>query len=238
MADKPKRPENLVLNLICNIGIPTLILMKFSSDKWLGAVGGLLVALLFPLGYGIWDFVRRHETNLFSIIGLISVLLSGGLGVLKVAGVWFAVKDAAIPLVMAAAVIFSLRTKRPLIRTVLLNDQIINVAAVEGALQARGTQAGFDRLLVQASYSLAAAFALLAVLHFWVVLAVLRSPPGTPAFNAELGRVMQLSLLVVGLPSMAAFMLILWRVIKGIERLTGLDGDAIFHAEKKAETKA
>jgi len=238
MADTPKRPENLVLNLICNIAIPTLILMKFSSDKWLGPVGGLLVALAFPFGYGLWDFSRRREMNLFSIIGFVSVLLSGGLGLFKVGGVWFAVKDAAIPLVMGTAVLLSLRTKRPLVRTVLLNDQIIDVARVEAALDARGERPAFERLLVQASYGLAGSFVLVAVLHFSLVYSILRSPPGTEAFNNELGRVHLLSFVVVALPSMVALMLVLWRVIKGIERLTGLSGDAIFHAEKKAETKA
>lgn len=237
MADTPKRPENLVLNLICNIAIPTLILMKFSSDKWLGPVAGLLVALAFPFGYGVWDFTKRREMNLFSIIGFVSVLLSGGLGLLKVGGIWFAVKDAAIPLVMGAAVLFSLRSKRPLVRTVLLNDQIIDVTRVEAALDARGERPGFDRLLVQASLGLAASFVMVAVLHFGVVYTVLRSPPGTEAFNNELGRVHMLSFVVVALPSMAALMFVLWRVIKGIERLTGLDGDAIFHAEKKTGTQ-
>lgn len=235
MSDTAKRPENLVLNLVCNIAIPTLILMKFSSAKWLGPLGGLIVALLFPLGYGLWDFSRRREMNLFSIIGFLSVLLSGGLGVLKVQGVWFAIKDAAIPLVMGVAVVLSLRTKKPLVRTVLLNDQIIDVARVENALDARETRPQFDRLLVNASYGLAASFALVAALHFTVVYTILRSPPGTEAFNNELGRVHVLSLVFVALPSMAALMLVLWRVIKGIERLTGLEGDAIFHAEKKPE---
>lgn len=238
MSDTTKRPENLVLNLVCNIAIPTLILMKFSSAKWLGPLGGLLVALIFPFGYGVWDFIRRRETNLFSIIGFVSVLLSGGLGVLKVGGVWFAVKDAAIPLVMGIAVLVSLRTKKPLVRTVLLNDQVIDVARVEAALDARGERPGFERLLVKASYGLAASFVLVAALHFTVVLSVLRSPPGTEAFNNELGRVHVLSLVFVALPSVVSLMIVLWQVVKGIERLTGLDGDAIFHAEKPKPAKA
>lgn len=237
MSATTKRPENLLLNLICNIAIPTLILMKFSSAKWLGPLGGLLVALIFPFGYGLWDFIRRRETNLFSIIGFVSVLLSGGLGVLKVGGVWFAVKDAAIPLVMGIAVLVSLRTKKPLVRTVLLNDQVIDVARVEAALDARGERPAFDRLLVKASYGLAASFVMVAILHFTVVLSVLRSPPGTEAFNNELGRVHVLSLVFVALPSVVSLMLVLWQVVKGIERLTGLDGDAIFHAEKPKKEK-
>ena len=234
MAEVQKRPENIVVNLICNIAIPTVILMKFSSDKWLGPVWGLIVALIFPLGYGIWDFSKRRETNLFSIIGFFSVLLSGGLGLLKVGGIWFAIKDAAVPLLMGAAVLISLKTKKPLVRTVLLNDQILDVPRVEGALAERGQWPAFEKLLVNASWGLAASFALVAVLHFGLVYHILKSAPGTPEFNAELGRVHGLSLVVVGIPSMASLMLVLWRVVNRLEALSGLSGDEIFKSEKSA----
>jgi len=207
--------------------------MKFSTDRWLGPLGGLIVALIFPLGYGIWDFATRRETNFFSIIGFASVLLSGGLGLLKVGGIWFAVKDAAIPLVMGLAVLFSLRSKTPLVRTVLLNDQIIDVDAVEAALDARQQRPAFDRLLVNASYALAASLVVVAILHFGLVYTILKSPPGTPAFNNELGRVHLLTILVVAVPSTIVLMVVLWRVVNGLEKLTGLSGDAIFKAEKK-----
>jgi hypothetical protein len=233
MPDTPKRPENLWINLICNLALPTVILMRFSTDRWLGPVWGLIVALVFPLGYGIWDFATRRETNFFSIIGFASVLLSGGLGLLKVSGIWFAVKDAAIPLIMGLAVLFSLRSKTPLVRTVLLNDQIIDVDAVETALDARQQRPAFERLLVNASYALAASLVIVAILHFALVYSILKSPPGTPAFNAELGRVHLLTLLIVALPSTVALMIVLWRVVNGLEKLTGLSGDAIFKAEKK-----
>ncbi|HEU5078060.1 MAG TPA: VC0807 family protein [Opitutaceae bacterium] len=235
MAEAQKRPENLVVNLICNIAIPTVILMKFSSDKWLGPVWGLIVALIFPLGYGLWDFIQRRETNLFSIIGFFSVLLSGGLGLLKVGGIWFAIKDAAVPLVMGAAVLVSLKTKKPLVRTVLLNDQILDVPRVETALAERGQWPAFEKLLVNASLGLAASFVLVAVLHFALVFHILKSPPGTPEFNAELGRVHGLSLVVVGIPSMLSLMLVLWRVVSRLEALSGLTGDEIFKGEKPKE---
>ena len=133
--------------------------------------------------------------------------------------------------------LLSLRTKKPLVRTVLLNDQIIDVAAVETALEERG-QRPLSALLVQASYYLAASLVMVAALHFTLVYSILKSPPGTPAFNNELGRVHLLTLLVVALPSTVALMLVLWRVISGIEKLTGLDGEKIFKAEKKPAPSA
>ena len=52
----PKR-ENLLLNLVCNIALPTVILMKLSDENRLGPNGGMLLALIFPLGYGIYDLM-------------------------------------------------------------------------------------------------------------------------------------------------------------------------------------
>jgi len=81
---QPAKHENLLLNLVCNLALPTLILTKFSADKWLGPLWGLIVALVFPVGYGTWDFFRRRKTNFISIVGFVSVLLSGGFGLMRV----------------------------------------------------------------------------------------------------------------------------------------------------------
>ena len=74
------KPENTLLNLTCNLVVPTIVLMKFSTDAWLGPLWGLLVALVFPIGYGIYDLITRRKTNYLSILGLVSVLLSGAGG--------------------------------------------------------------------------------------------------------------------------------------------------------------
>ena len=95
-APSPKR-ENLLVNLICNVALPTLVLTKFSGENTLGPNLGLIVALLFPVSYGVQDFIRRRRVNFISAIGFASVLISGGLGLMHLDGFWFAVKEAAIP---------------------------------------------------------------------------------------------------------------------------------------------
>jgi hypothetical protein len=47
---------------------------------------------------------------------LLSVLLTGTLNQMKADGLWFAVKEAAISDAVCGAVLFSMRTKRPLVR--------------------------------------------------------------------------------------------------------------------------
>jgi hypothetical protein len=63
----------------------------------------------------------------------------------------------------------------------------------------------------------------------------LKSPPGTPEFNAELGRMHVLSWPVIVLPSMVVMMLAFWKLISGLKELTGLTTDDIFRnpEEKK-----
>ena len=228
----PKR-ENLLLNLAFNLAIPALVLSKLSKPEWLGPVAGLVVALAFPLGYGIWDFLQRRQANFISIIGFISVLLTGGLGLLKTDNFWFAVKEAAVPTVIGIAVLVSLKSKRPLVHTFLYNDQVIDVPKVDAALAARGNRPGFERLLVTSSYLLTASFLVSAVLNYALARYLLKSPAGTPEFNAELGQMQLLSWPVIVLPSMAMTLYALWRLLGGVQKLTGLTLEEVFHPQHK-----
>jgi hypothetical protein len=235
---KPQKHESLLLNLVCNIVLPTLLLTTFSKDKYLGPLWGLIVALAFPVGYGIWDFATRKKTNFISIIGFLSVLLSGSFGLMKVDGFWFAVKDAAMPIVIGIAVLLSLKSKQPLVRELLFNDQVIDVPRVDAALEERNARPAFERLLVRASFALAATFFVSAAINFATARWLIRSEPGTPAFNAELGKMHSIGMVVMAVPAMIMLMLVLWRLISGIQRLTGLDTDSIFKGaepQKKSE---
>ncbi|MFA6288952.1 MAG: VC0807 family protein [Opitutaceae bacterium] len=228
MTKPAPKPENLFLNLIFNIAVPSFVLSKLSTPERLGPVWGLIVALAFPLGYGVWDYAKRKHTNFISIIGLASVLLTGGLGLMHVSGFWFAVKEAAVPAIIGLAVLVSLKTKTPLVRAMLYNEQVIDVVRVDKALAARNNRPAFDRLLVQASLLLVASFLISAALNFGLARYLLKSPTGTPEFNAELGKMNLLSWPVIVLPSMVMMMFALWKLLHGIKVLTGLGMEEIF----------
>ena len=231
---KPKR-ENLLLNLVCNIVVPTIVLTKFSGERWLGPQWGIVVALLFPLGYGIYDLILRKKTNLFSVVGICSVLLTGGLNQLKADVFWFAVKEAAIPSLFGVAVIISSRGKRPLVRELLWNEHVIDTEKVDTVLTERNQHAEFEKLLADATRGLALSFLLSAVLNYGLARYLLVSPPGTEAFNEQLGRMNLLSWPVIVLPYMAVTMWVLWRLLSGFTRLTGLPLEDIFHSSKKPD---
>lgn len=239
MSPKPK-PENLWLNLICNVAIPTAILTWGSGAKGLGPTWGLIVALIFPIAYGVHDFVRRRRLNFISVIGFASVLISGGFGLMQLDGFWFAVKDAAIPGLIGVAVFVSMRTKTPLVQEILYNPQVIDVERVDRALDERGARSDFTKLLREASYLLTLSFLVSAVLNYFLARYLLKSPPGTEAFNAELGKMHLWNWPVIVVPSMAMMMYALWRLMGGLQRVTGLTLDEILKqpAEKKPAAPA
>ncbi|KXU35448.1 MFS transporter [Cephaloticoccus primus] len=237
-APVPKR-ENLLVNLICNIALPSLILSRLSPPERLGPELALIAALLFPLGYGLWDFAQRRTANFVSIIGFASVLLTGGLGLLQVDGLWFAIKEAAVPALIATAAWASAHSKRPLVRQFVYNEQIIDVARVDAALAANqalgpaAAKAAFDALLRRAGQWLVASFLVSAALNFALARWLLQSPAGTPEFNAELAKMNLLSWPVIALPSTAIMMAALWQLLRGITQLTGLPLEAIFRAKSE-----
>jgi hypothetical protein len=220
----------VLVNLVCNVAVPVVILSVMSGPRWLGPKWGLLVALAFPAGYGLYDFMVRRRWNFISIIGFASVLISGGFGLLKLGGQWFAAKDAAIPGIIGLAVLASMRAKTPLVNELLYNPQVIDVEKVDAALAARGTQPGFTQLLRRSTGLLSLALFISAGLNYALARHLLTSPPGTEAFNAQLAKMHLLSWPVIVLPSMAMMLFVLWRLLGGIRTLTGLELDDIFRA--------
>ena len=96
---------NPLIELLVTLIIPSLILMKLSGADDLGALNALLLALAFPLFWGARDFLARRKLNLFAALGLVSILLTGGIGLLQLDTQWLAIKEAAIPGLIGLAVV-------------------------------------------------------------------------------------------------------------------------------------
>ena len=101
-----KRPAPLIEVLI-TVLLPAVILMQWSDPERLGAVQALVLALSFPLGYGGWDLVRHRHVSYLALLGLLSVLLTGGIGLLKLEVKWLAIKEAAIPALIGLGVLIT-----------------------------------------------------------------------------------------------------------------------------------
>lgn len=225
---KPERKENVFLNLGLNIILPTIILVKFSGEQHLGPQLGIIVALAFPVLYGIYDFSAAKKINFFSVLGVLSVMLTGGISLLKLDPEYIAIKEATIPALFGIATLVSLRTRYPLVKTLLYNDKIMQVERVAQALRQRDNERAFDRTLARASCLIAASFFLSSVLNYVLAKVILVSPPGTEAYNAELGKMTALSFPVITIPAMLVLFGALYYLFRSIRRLTQLSLEQIF----------
>lgn len=228
-GDQPQQQENMLLNILLNIVIPTLLLVKGSKEEYLGPTVGLLVALAFPIGYGIYDYVRRRKTNVFSIIGVVSVMLTGGISLLKMPPEYIAIKEAAIPAILGLVCLGSLYTRYPLVRTFLYNDSVIQVNKVHDSLVKYNNEKAFESVLKNATYMLAGSFFLSSVLNYALAKFIVVSQPGTEQYNSELGKMMALNFPVIVIPSMIVTMAALFYLFRNITRLTHLHWEEILH---------
>lgn len=231
MPNSPQK-KNPFLELIVTIVLPSLILMKLSSPERLGAAGALVLALSFPIVWGALDLFRQRKVNYFAVLGIISVLLTGGIGLLKLDAQWLAVKEAAIPGLIGLVVLLSVWTNKPLIRLLIYNPTVVNVARIQSALASRQAEPAFDASLRRATLLLAGTFFFSSVMNYVLAKWVVTSPSGTEAFNEELGRMTLLSYPVIAIPSMIMMIAVFFYLINSARRLTGLDlGDMLNQGE-------
>ncbi len=224
-----KSNHNPLIDLLVTIIIPSVILMKFSGEADLGAVRALLLALAFPLTWGTLDLIRYRKLNLFAVLGLVSTLLTGGIGLLQLDTQWLAVKEAAIPGLIGLAVILSMRTRYPLIRTLLYNPAFIDVARVQQHLEERGTTQAFESRLQAANWQLGGTFFFSSGMNYWLATWIVTSPAGSAAFNEELGRLTLMSYPMIAIPSMLMMLAVLYGLARTLRDLTGLKLMEVFN---------
>ena len=222
MNTATKQNSNSMLDLLLSIILPSIILMKFSTDEYLGATLGLIIALAFPLGWGLFDLIKHRKFNGIALLGLVSILLTGGIGLLALDVKWLAIKEAAIPGIIGIAVLISVYTPYPLVRTLLYNPTVMNIKKIEEKLAQDNNRQLFDRRLMNANYLVAGSFAFSAIMNFILAKTIVKSPAGTQAFNEELGQLTLYSYPVIAVPSMLMMMGILYYLWRSIHNLTGL----------------
>ena len=222
MNTATKQNSNSMLDLLLSIILPSIILMKFSTEEYLGASLGLIIALAFPLGWGLFDLIKHRKFNGIALLGLVSILLTGGIGLLALDVKWLAIKVAAIPAIIGIAVLISVYTPYPLVRTLLYNPTVMNIKKIEEKLAQDNNRQLFDRRLINANYLVAGSFGFSAIMNFILAKTIVKSPAGTQAFNEELGQLTLYSYPVIAVPSMLMMMGILYYLWRSIHNLTGL----------------
>jgi intracellular septation protein A len=223
---KPNFTSLLIEMAIC-IFIPSMILKKLSDESSLGTTGALVLALSLPLVWGVYEFIKNKKVGFVPALGFISILLTGGIGLLKLDSGFIAIKEAAIPLIIGLATLISTKTRFPLVKTFLYNDRVIEVDKVSATLEKNQAQDAFEKVMNNATLMLAGSFFLSASLNYALAKYFITSPSGTAEFNSQLGSMNLWSYPVIVLPSMVILVFAMFYIFRNIKKLTGLSLEEI-----------
>ncbi len=226
-----QKKENPLLSILFNILVPILILNKLTKLDEIGPVYALLIALAFPLGYGLYDWFLRKKKNFISILGFAGIFLTGIIGVFELPTAWVAYKEASIPFIIGVAVLVTIKSRLPLVKRLLYSPELMDVERIDAILIAKNANESFDKIMRNSSYLLAFSFFLSAILNFVLAKIIMQSPAGTPSFNDEYSRMLGLSWPVIVVPSMVVMAFILWYLFGSLTKLTGLKFEEMFKIE-------
>ncbi len=237
--------ENPLIVLLCNIVLPVYILNQ--GAKHFGEHGpliALLLALSAPLGYGIYDYRRRHKANFVSIVGLVNVSITGSFALLHLEGGWFWLKEAFFPFLIGAAIALVNRYGQPFLLSLFWNENLFQVSNISARLAERNSEAALNPLFKKASNLFSASFFLSGVGNF--ILATKIFLPIDPTLNAtdhaqtlntQIAKMTGQGYLMIALPMMIFMGFVLWYLIKGLRTLTGFTTEELLAADKKSPSK-
>tara|TARA_B100002019_G_scaffold179651_1_gene155153 strand:- start:360 stop:1091 length:732 start_codon:yes stop_codon:yes gene_type:complete len=232
---KRKDDENPLLNIFVNVILPIVALSQLSKsgDKsWhIGPEYGMAVAVAFPFIYGVVFFFKNKKFNFYSVLGIISVLLTGFItihvwnedgSIKENADLLFAIKEAAIPLMLGAAMLYSHRTKNPLIDVFFLNPDIFDIKKIEETAKEKNTFNDYLAFRLKLTWMFASSFLLSSLLNFILAMYLLKDANDKESYNLAVGKVMGYGYLVIGIPLMIIMVGCLIYLMKTISRITGL----------------
>lgn len=249
MTQQIKTQEHPLANILINVLIPVFALSVLSKDPelqaslgkeariwYIGPVYAMIVALALPIGYGVWHFIKSKKANFFSILGLISVLLTGGLtiylwnkdGTVKPhAGLLFGIKEGLIPLILGFAVLLSHRWSTPMIKVFLYNDTLFDIKKIEARVDEISARDRYESILLGATRLFALSFLISSLMNLALAQWFFRDFDPTTAdalevYNAIVGKVMGWGFAVIGVPILVFLFFTLQRLIKQLHKLTGL----------------
>ena len=221
------------------IPVAALSFLGKNGDKiWnIGPVWGMLVAVSLPVIYGIHHLIKTKKPNFFSILGIVSILLTGGIAIMayqddgavdKQAPLWFALKEAAIPFVFGITIFISHWTKTPLVRVFLYNPDFFNIPVIEKRVKEKETTTQYKKLIFSGTLLLAGSFFISMVLNYFLAMYFLEGKTDSQEdFNSGVAKLTGWGFAVIGVPMMVILMVTMWRFVSGLKKLTGMDNEEI-----------
>ncbi len=183
----------------------------------MGCSSGTGVSIaVWPVGVeAIW------QSEFFSVLGIISVMLTGGISLLQLDPAYIAIKEAMIPAIIGIIVLVSQYTPYPLVKKLLINPELLDTEKLYQTLASNDNRVEFEHRMAKAGYIVAASFFMSSALNYILAKAIVVSQPGTTAYAEELGRMTWLSYPVIVLPSTVMLFGAIIYMFRQIGKLTG-----------------
>ena len=234
--------ENPLLNLGFNIILPVIILNKgqnfISSES--APIYVLIIALAFPFVYGLTDFIKIKKINMFSVIGLVSIALTGGLALLELEGIYFAIKEAGIPLILAFVALGSLFFKKPLASLLIFKTSLFDTNLIQSRLKSNDKERDFGKLMNVSTLVLSGSFVLSAVLNFMIAIWVfedidplLEEEMRKQIINEQVADMTWMGYIFIALPLTVITGFLLWWILKQLKSWTGLSLEELIPQTKR-----
>lgn len=215
-------------NILFNILIPVLILNK-GHKFGLEPKYAVILALAFPVFFSIKSLRDSKKINYIAVLGLLNVLVSGTLTLLALGGIWFAIKEAAFPLLIGIFVFISSWTTKPFFKTLFMNPATFDIQKIESRLETDDKRNQFHHLMKLTTQLLSVSFLMSSVLNFVLSLRIftpldsaLTGPEKQQLLNEQLGQMTLYSLGVILVPSVLFLGGIMYFAFRRIHQLTGL----------------
>ncbi len=209
---KQKTKGSAFLNILINLVVPVIIMTRYTEE--LGALNAILIAISFPAAYGIYDLAVAKRKNIFSIIGLLSILLTGSIGIFGLGPDAVAVKEASIPLIIGLSIIVAQKYGVSVVK--VLFGGIMDMKKIRKSLKKKNAR-GLENKLILSNYMIAMSFFISAALNYTLAKVIVKSPAGTKEFTQELGTMTALSFPFIALPITVMLLFIIYYVVRSVK---------------------
>lgn len=210
-------------NLLFNFIIPMFILTRFSGEEFGDARISLLLALAFPLYYGIRELVGRRTFPYLSLLGVIGVILTGWLALTGSEPWMFACREAALTFILGLATLITAPTRFSIWRKFFVDLAGLHENTIQQNAHAQGNLPKLRKANLWFGIGFAALLLLSAAANFFLTLYVLGDAGDPARLNRELGRLMLAGNVFIFVPLATTAYWMVKKYYRALRTLTGLN---------------
>ncbi|MCJ8275867.1 MAG: hypothetical protein HRT44_10085, partial [Bdellovibrionales bacterium] len=185
-----------------------------------------------------YDLVKEKKINWLSLLGLLNVLLTGGFALMKLEGIWFAVKEASFPALIGIFVFFSSFTRKPLFSFFLNQPGIFSMELIDERLTERQNHQSFKDLIKKCTLFFSGTFFISAILNFVLAVNIFTEIPMSLSekekaeiLNTQIADMTWMGYVVIALPLMVITTSLFYYCLRSLARITGLSLNELMKVE-------